>query len=29
MACMEIHTEEKEIASAGKISMEHEWIINP
>jgi len=28
MAKMEIHTEEQEVAPGGKISMEHEWIIN-
>ncbi len=26
-AKMEIHTEEQEVAPAGRISMEHEWII--
>ena len=28
MAKMEIHTEEQEVAPGGKISIEHEWIIN-
>ncbi len=29
MASMEIHTEEQEVPPGGKISMEHEWLINP
>jgi len=26
---MEIHTQEQEVPPGGKISMEHEWLIEP